>query len=320
MDEGYRFVGVHLSETKNMAAASSPVTPHLLTDSVPFPRIPSPPSHEPRLEALHAPESPTVPSQPENCPMNNHNLPPVGVMEHFVARCYCFLCTCGKHVCPAAARKRTEIVKSMYATNYKVEYYRKHGAPSQPLRLEDYRGNGLPMDLQTIKQRDFLPYKIQPEKSFKPKSAAQTVQFVCRSSYQANFPNWGPNEVIRVKPFWLPYRGDQVKMEPKTTYNTDFCLPLKTSDTFEQFVKSSRSSLATSGPMAAGSDFYGQTTNMRSFKPVKRGVLPTLENRRDDYMAVESPKGHFNTTYRADFFPKHPILRPMRKCQSQSLV
>ena len=63
--------------------------------------------------------------------MDNPDLPPIGEVEHLVERCYCFLCNCGKHICPGASRRKTEIVKSMYATNYKIEYYRKHGDPSK---------------------------------------------------------------------------------------------------------------------------------------------------------------------------------------------
>lgn len=253
------------------------------------------------------------------CPMDSADLPPVGEMEHFVARCYCFLCTCGKHTCPAAARKQTAFLRSMYDTNYKVAYYRKHGLPSVPLRLEDYRNRSIPMDLMTIKQRDFLPFKVQPEPSFKPKSALQSVQFVCRSSYQANFPNWGPNEVIRVKPLSLPYRGDQVKIEPKSTYGHDFIQPLRASDTFEQFVKSSRMGSTThTGPMAAGTEFYGQTTTMRNFKPFKKLQRPVIEGHHDNFVSVESPHSHFTSTYRADFFQKRMTLRPFKRTQSQA--
>ncbi len=254
--------------------------------------------------------------------MDNPELPPVGEMEHFVARCYCFLCNCGKHTCPAAARKRTAFVQSMYDTNYKVAYYRKNGLPSLPLRLDEYRNSAIPMDLMTIKQRDYLPFKVQPEKSFKPKSALQSVQFVCRSSYQANFPNWGPTEVIRVKPLSLPYRGDQVKIEPRSTYGHDFMQPLRASDTFDQYVKSSRvgTTFVRTGPMAAGTEFYGQTTTMRNFKSLKKIPRPAFEDHHDEYLSVESPKSHFMTTYRADFLQKRLALRPMKKSQSQVLL
>jgi len=290
------------SRTKNMAA--SDVLPPI---SATHPRSPS----------LQVP----VPAA-DGCPMDNPELPPVGEMEHFVARCYCFLCNCGKHTCPAAARKRTEFLKSMYDTNYKVAYYRKNGLPGLPLRLEEYRNRSIPMDLMTIKQRDYLPFKVQPERSFKPHSALQSVQFVCRSSYQASFPNWGPTEVIRVKPLSLPYRGDQVKIEPKSTYGHDFLQPLKTSDTFEQFVKSARvgTTAVSTGPMAAGTEFYGQTTTMRNFKSLKKIPRPVIEDHHDEYLSIESPKTHFMTTYRTDFFQKRLNLRPMKKNQSQAAL
>jgi len=156
------------------------------------------------------------------CPLNNPDLPPVGEVEHLVERCYCFLCNCGKHVCPGASRRKTEFVKSMYATNYHIEYYRKHGDPGKPLSLTAYSSNRLPMDLQTMKQRDFQPYKIEPAGEPQPRLPPHSVQFVSRSSYQANYPNWGPNEVIRVNRPWLPYRGDQVRLDPKTTYSESF--------------------------------------------------------------------------------------------------
>lgn len=180
-------------------------------------------SQSARSHPMHSPRSqrPNT-KQMERCPLNNPDLPPVGEVEHLVERCYCFLCNCGKHVCPGASRRKTEFVKSMYSTNYHIEYYRKYGNPSKPLTLTSYTSNRLPMDLQTMKQRDFQPYKIEPAGEPLPRPPPHSVQFVSRSSYQANFPNWGPNEVIRVNRPWLPYRGDSVRLDPKTTYSESF--------------------------------------------------------------------------------------------------
>ena len=41
-----------------------------------------------------------VNEEPMICPLSLDNVPPVADMDHYTGRCLCYMCTCGKHICP----------------------------------------------------------------------------------------------------------------------------------------------------------------------------------------------------------------------------
>lgn len=249
------------------------------------------------------------------CPVTNPDLPPVGEMEHFVERCFCYLCTCGKHICPKVQRRRTTS-SSMYATNYRVDYSRKSGEASKPMSAWLFSANRLPMDLQTVHQRDYQPYTIEHVAVPEPMETQPSVPFISRTSYQEMFPNWGPSGYAQIKPSNLPYRGAECKLDPKTTYAKDFQHHQATAPGVPRPPEAKCTSL-----MRTGVEFYGQTTNQGSYQPFKMdqmAVRARVPKERGAKMVA--PRKHFKTTYKADYVPKQLPIRPLRLSQSLALL
>jgi hypothetical protein len=65
----------------------------------------------------------------------------------------------------------------------------------------------------TINRIDYQPYTIQPREPKKLKAPSPQQYVPTKSSYQADFQNWGPNEIIHEKdpqyPYYsLPFKGN----------------------------------------------------------------------------------------------------------------
>lgn len=48
------------------------------------------------------------------------------------------------------------------------------------------------------------------------------LQFLGRSAYKYEYPDYGPSNVIIQKPSNLPYRGGEVKLEDRTSYSRNY--------------------------------------------------------------------------------------------------
>lgn len=58
-------------------------------------------------------------------------VPPIGEMNHGLGLCYCQLCDCGEHVCPADINKNQHYLKSAIRSNYKKDFTKKPMTRSQ---------------------------------------------------------------------------------------------------------------------------------------------------------------------------------------------
>lgn len=173
-----------------------------------------------------------------------------------------------------------------------------------------FAANRLPMDLQTVHMRDFQPYKIEPTQVSSDLSTSASVAFISRSSYQAMYPNWGPADVVRVKRTGLPYRGDSVKLDLKTTYGENYTLS-KSALAMKEAPKPPLNRTGT--VLKTGPEFYGQTTSMTSFRPFTPDQMAVRATRPVEKPALlTSPLKHFKTTYGVDFVAKKPPVRPPR--------
>ena len=249
------------------------------------------------------------------CPVTNPDLPPVGEMEHLVERCFCYLCTCGKHVCPRAHKQRA-ISASMYATNYRVDYARKSGEASKPRSAWSFNANRLPMDLKTVHQRDYQPYTIEQVSAPAQEEAAPSVPFISRSSYQEMFPNWGPTDFAHIKPTNLPYRGSECKLDPQTTYSVNYQSHPSAVPEASRAPEAKCTSL-----IRTGKEFYGQTTNKGNYRPFRmeqmavRAAVPKERSTK-----LITPVKHFRTTYEADYVVKKLPVRPLKLSHSLLLL
>lgn len=248
------------------------------------------------------------------CPVTNPDLPPVSEMEHMVDRCFCYLCTCGKHICPRALKQRA-ISASMYATNYRVDYARKSGEASKQLSPWSFIANRLPMDLQTIHQRDFQPYTIEQVTVPAYEETQPSVPFISRSSYQEMFPNWGPRDYAHIKPSNLPYRGSEVKLDPKTTYSVNYQSHHSSVPEASKPPETKCVSL-----IRTGKEFYGQTTNKGNYRPFRMEQMAVRARvPKEGSTKLVIPVKHFKTTYEADYVAKKLPVRPLKMSHSVSL-
>ena len=85
------------------------------------------------------------------------------------------------------------------------------------------------VDRLTVNRIDYQPFTIQPREFKKYKAPSPSHYVPLKSSYQSEFQNWGPNEIIHEKdpqyPFYsLPFKGT-------TSYARTFCGASDTSKT-----------------------------------------------------------------------------------------
>jgi hypothetical protein len=158
------------------------------------------------------------------CVLNDADMPPVAETDHFTRRCLCYLCTCTEHDCPGNKMLGRQTSATAFKTVYRKEYRRKFAANYREARnlLEKHRANTLPMELRTTHQTEFLPFKVSPVEPVKYDSPQVNLRFSGRSLYTSEFPNWGPNFIEHERQCYLPYRGQGVKIDPRTTYSTEF--------------------------------------------------------------------------------------------------
>lgn len=255
---------------------------------------------EPESTVANAPADASAASE---CPLSDPHFPPIGEIDHKVGRCYCYLCTCGSHLCPMAFQQ-ARFSQNLSTSCYRAEYRKKEttGNTLQFLLKPAYVPNALPIDLMTTKQRDFRPFTIESPKHSKPSTAPNPLKFSFRSSYQSEFPNWGPSTVPEERRPNLPYRGAEVKMDLKTTYGKDFTAHKTTEDTMSRFGSTAGSTVFVY-PTAAKVEFCGETTTGKEYRSPRRIDKVKVERRPVEQHALsESPrKIHFQSKYQREF-------------------
>ena len=250
--------------------------------------------------------------RPLDCPLNAEHFPPIGEIDHKVGRCYCYLCTCGIHICPMAYQ-RARLNQTFTATSYRSDYRKKEcSEPAQKYVLKPmYVPNSQPIDLLTTSQRDFQPFTVSSPLRTKPSTAPNPLKFNFRSSYQAEFPNWGANSPPGERRPVLPYRGGEVKMDLKTTYSKEFTARKRTEDPVSH-LGSTTGSTVFAYPLSTKVEFYGETTARKAFRSPKRLYVSKQEKPTSEQHALsESPKKiHFQTKYQSDFQGLQQAFRP----------
>ena len=251
----------------------------------------------------------------EECPLTHPDFGPVGEIDHFVGRCYCHLCTCQLHLCPndfKKARFGQTIGSTVYREAYKPV---QGGEPAKVINVQPaYAANTQPMDLMTTTQRDFQPFEVTSSPRSKPSTAPNSLKFTFRSSYQAEFPNWGSGDAVAEKRPHYPHRGNEVRMELRTTYGQSYRLPpVKTTET-----ASKMNSTATS--FSVSSEFYGETTSQKEYRSPNKHHFARLEPRPIEAPVLpESPgKVHFKTMYQTDFKGTQQAYRRPNRVSSVS--
>lgn len=255
------------------------------------------------------------------CPLESLPIQPVGTSDHYLDRCYCYLCACGQHICPADLKRMAaaQAIKTI-PSRYRTEFVPRESAPSHPFPMPAQLS--LPstgrMDLRTTAQMDFKPPgKLQIMGQFR-ESLRRTVKCVTRSSYQCDFPNWKPGEAVLFKATELPYRGDALCFKTKSTYQDNFDSASKAEPVERKKPQKS------SDPITVLSDFYGQTSHKSQFRrPRKAGIVEKSGEKHGEMnepgWLLSPPLRCLTTTYRREFSPKgQPIRIPCKQAAKRN--
>ena len=259
-------------------------------------------------------------AQEIDCVLNDPELPLVSEIEHKIGKCYCHLCECGKHICPSVNKMRCTYNKGNFLTSYKVQYDPRDADPTlnSPMFRRKLQTQGstrisdVKMDLTTTKQQDFqLPSSVDQPKPAYYSQATTThdLKFTGRSAYQVNFPNWGPNEIERMRHASLPYRGHEIKFNPRTTYGSEFRRGSLSKEEPPRRKTTGGIDLMTKSPISPSKNFFAQTTSGSTYRDHTSRRLPTRKMIiNEEYTPVVHSPSHFDTIYRNQFniFQKSP--------------
>ena len=119
-----------------------------------------------------------------------------------------------------------KVIKYKYPPQIGTNYQKEHGHfnsakavgrnnTGEPFNVEKEHKiiNPHKVEKLTINRIDYQPYTIQPREPKKLKAPSPQQYIPAKSSYQADFQNWGPNEIIHEKdpqyPYYsLPFNGN----------------------------------------------------------------------------------------------------------------
>mmetsp|Transcript_5398 Transcript_5398/g.9982 ORF Transcript_5398/g.9982 Transcript_5398/m.9982 type:complete len:191 (-) Transcript_5398:25-597(-) len=164
-----------------------------------------------------------------------------------------------------------------------------------------YRSKILKMDLTTTKAHDYQAHNVSPTKPDKYKPPEYSVKFTGKSRYQADFPNWGPYEVLYMKHFNVPTRTDMLKVNSQTTYSTNF-KPTHPEPLSEEVQKQKYERLYKSSPLSSTDRFYSETTAKKFYiDPRKSNIKSQIMRMREDPLHFGVHDTHFKTLYKTDF-------------------
>lgn len=256
------------------------------------------------------------PSEGLECPLAHPDFGPVGEIDHYVGRCYCHFCTCSMHICPNAY-KRARLTQTLGSTSYREAFRSLQGGePAKQINVQPpYVPNAQPMDFLTTTQRDYQPFTITSSPHSKPSTAPNSLKFSFRSSYQAEFPNWGSSDSQAERRPQYPFRGHEVKMDLRTTYAQTYKLPPVKAD-----APSKLNSTSTSFSVSASTEFYGETTSQKEYRSPEKHHFAKLEPRRvEAALLQESPgKLHFKTMYQSEYKGVQQTFRRPNRVSSVS--
>ncbi|CAG9317788.1 unnamed protein product [Blepharisma stoltei] len=231
------------------------------------------------------------------CDLDTIDIPPVGEINHRNGNCYCYLCSCGEHLCPSLTPRDRPWSKAMYSSIYQKEFISKPFSPIKPVKLEgELLHSRQKMDLRTTKQEDFCEkplerlnksLNIDDNHKWKPK-------FLATSTYSSNFQDWKTPPPLKKLPKLLTEPID-IKLKANTTYADSFSLP-------DKIIENKPLESPTSRIIGINDFFYGETTHRNTFKPFKREQF-TIKSRNKslDYSQTESARSQYKSTYGKDF-------------------
>lgn len=192
----------------------------------------------------------------------------------------------------------------------------------------------------TINRIDYQPFKVQPREPKKYRAPSPKQYVPTKTAYQAEFQNWGPNEVIHEKdpkyPYYsLPFKGNsnyartfcQGSSDGKTGRGAPFGLEAVLNQNNNQrngdprystgygsqggpgtfaggkFTNAHKTSATNLRPLLGTSDVNGQfeTTNQQNFKSYNLKHRPQTCKPKMEAVKTMSGAHHFKTSHKNDY-------------------
>ena len=248
----------------------------------------------------------------ETCPLADPDVGIVSENDHKVGACLCALCTCGTHICPG---RLVPSRQSSFVTSYKQAFpaYKSAGVQVKCPSTSPYRPNHWKFEGETCMQRDFRRYDTPEREKKQTRSVSPMLTHsVSYSSYQRDFPNWGPTGVPTKFQPSLPVHNNEMRFQGTSTYDEHF-LPRGDQPRKPAEPKLRQKGLQTIVQLPDSTTFAMGTTSRRDYtdpmgykKLNKRVKAPP-----EEFIPLQNPACHHSTTSRVNFPSPDRNLRPV---------
>lgn len=226
-----------------------------------------------------------------NCPLNDNEIDVIPEFYHHLNKCICFICTCGKHICPS--QKRSFQSKDIYQSSYCQSFSRPSMTPTPPRPQTLYRKNNQKMDLETEYQKKFPGFTfkcVQIEEKTTPKL---DIKLEGASQYKSDYPNWGPVDYYHTKRPQNPQHDTKLKFQGISSYEYFYKtnkIPENTQKSSSRIKKDNRVKI----PI--------QSSSQRDYKKFNKNSFPKHEHKiPDEYLPLNYNPHQFKTTTHADY-------------------
>lgn len=189
-------------------------------------------------------------------------------------------------------------------TSYQTAFRGKPGEKRETRHRDRYAPNLFKMDLETTNQREYRPFAVESKSNEAQRIETSALHFTARSSYAAEYPNWGAVDAVREHSPKYPVRGSEVRFQGASTYQRNFSRP-------ESAVSArTRSSQSRSTLLFSGYETVDQSTAQRAYIPPSSIHMSTTVHRpKEEYLQVAASPYHFTSKSRTDFKP--PTALPL---------
>lgn len=229
------------------------------------------------------------------CLLDRSDLSIVSENDHRVGLCLCKYCSCGLHKCAYVSRRKASVP---LVTSYQTSYRGKQAGKRENRQRDLYAPNPHKMDLETTNQREYRPFAVEYKSNESQRPEASSVHFTARSSYAAEYPNWGAIDAVQEHSPKYPVRGSEVRFQGSSTYKRTFNRP-------DSAVSArTRSSQSRSTLLFSGYEGVDQSTAQRTYIPPSSiHMSATVHRPKEEYVQVAASPYHFTSKSRTDFKP-----------------
>lgn len=231
----------------------------------------------------------------KNCYLDSEDIPPIGELEHLNKKCFCYLCTCGEHLCPSVSSYKRPSIRT--TSNYRERYKGRRSVPPEPFKhMNEFYVANHKMELVSSNQADFARMPLDLVKTVEVREARNNspFKFIASSTYKNNFVQHG-NVVDRPmtkanKEAWSP-----IKFTAKSTYAECFS-PIESTKVVIEKMQENKNILG-KGDLSLPQSTNKSTYTRHQFKYNNSA----FRHNSVDYSCVMSASPTFSTTYANNF-------------------